>query len=258
MFRIDKRLVNLAASRSVSVDAGPEEDAAEDERQNAPAASAYVDAAAQEILNEAEKKAEEALGRAREEAEAMIQAAHAETESMLQDARGQIEEAYVQAKQEGYSEGEREGRHAYDAKIAEDDIKLARAVEEIHGERVRMYDGLEEKITTLALSVVKKIFNPAEEVLGDVFRSLVLNALKQIKLTEKIIIRVGPAEYERFFSSGHAVFELHDGVTATATVLKDMSFNDGDCVIDTDFETVNAGLDSQLKYIQLAFGNVND
>jgi flagellar biosynthesis/type III secretory pathway protein FliH len=116
-----------------------------------------------------------------------------------------------------------------------------------------MYDDYEGKVTELCLDIVKKVINPAEEALGNVFQSLILNAIKQIKLTDKIIIRVGPAEYERFFSNGNAVFDLHSGVTVTATVLKDMSFNDGDCVIDTDYETINAGLDSQLRLISLAF-----
>ena len=85
------------------------------------------------------------------------------------------------------------------------------------------------------------------------FTSLIKNALRQVSTDGKIVIRVGPVEYERFFSSGSAVIELGSGVAVTASVLRDVTLEEGDCIIDTDDMTVNAGLESQLKYVELAF-----
>ena len=242
MFRIDKSLVNLANARSVHVEGDMEAAGAEGEHFDVPAASASVELAVQEILGAAEEQAAHIIENAKDEAMALMSLA-----------RKQAEEDRNTASREGYAKGEKEGRQAFDAKLKEDDEKLKRVIEELYDERKRLYDSIEDNIAALSLDIVRKIINPAEEALGGVFMSLVSNALKQIKLTDRIIIRVGPSEYERFFSSGNAVFDLQSGVIVTATVLKDMSFNDGDCVIDTDFETVNAGLESQLKYIQLAF-----
>jgi len=89
--------------------------------------------------------------------------------------------------------------------------------------------------------------------LGDVFTSLIKNALRQMPTEGRIIIRVGAAEYERFFSSGAAEIELDSGVVVKASVLRDVALNNGDCIIDTDDVTINAGLESQLQFVEIAF-----
>ena len=249
MFRIDKNFVNLSSGRSVSIDNEAGTADAEGVEQDIPTASAIIDAAVEEAISKAETQAEEILNAARNEAE-----------ELMQSAREQAEQAFVRSRSEGFEQGEAEGleqgRSLYEKKILEDDDKLSKVLEEIYLEKTRMYNDFEDKITALSLDVVRKIINPAEEELGGVFEALVKNALKQIKLTERIVIRVAPAEYERFFASGNAVFDLQAGITVTATVLKDISLSDFDCVIDTEYETINAGLESQLKYLQLAFDSV--
>ena len=243
MFRIDRNLVNLAAPRSSDVDSEPTAADDEGEQQDVPDASASIEFAVQAALKKAEEIAEQIIAEARGEASALIEAAGEK-----------IEKDRATARREGYKDGEKEGRTAYDAKMKEDDGKLIRVIDEVYSDKTRLYDEFEDKIVGLTLDIVRKIINPAEEELGGVFKSLIKNALKQIKLSEKIIIRVGPAEYERFFSAGSAVFELDSGMTATATVLRDLSLKEGDCIIDTSTETVNAGFDSQMKQIEIAFG----
>jgi len=116
---------------------------------------------------------------------------------------------------------------------------------------------MEESVTKLAIEIVKKIINPAEEELGNVYTSLIKNALRQVPNEGKIVLRVGAKEYERFFSSGAATIDLDSGVTVKAAVLRDVALNDGDCIIDTDDVTINAGIDSQLQYVALAFERAN-
>ena len=256
MFRIDRNLVNLATSRSVQVDSEESVAAAEVENHNATASAAYI---VQESLKAVKTQAETIISDARNEAAALTIAA-----------REEAEEERGRARQEGYQEGYREGRaegseeirktlgKEYEDKICKDDEMLKHVIDELYTERKTTYDGLEEEIINLTMDIVKKIIYPAEEAIGGIFESIIRNALKQIAPEGKIIIRVSPAEYERFFSSGSVFFELDKGVTVTAAVLRDASLGEFDCVIDTDDETVNAGLDTQLKYIKIAFNRAND
>ena len=248
MFRIDKNLVNLATSRSVQLDgeemaAGPEGIPI-----NTSATVAYMN--------------EEAVRRARDNAEKILADAREEAAALMISAREQAEEELRHARQEGFAKGAGEGKRAvsekYEQKRREDDAALKRVIAEVYDERRRTYEQLEENVVDLALDVVKKVYAPAEELFGGVFESLIRNALRQIAPEGKIIIRVSSAEYERFFSSGSAMFHLDKGVTVTASVLRDASLGDGDCIIDTEDETVNAGLDTQLKYIKIAFKRAND
>ena len=239
-------------------------------------AEAESKAKAHELIKEAEAKATAG-------AEKIIVDARQAAETVIRSAREQAEQERSRARKEGYDEGVQEGKRsyderleekmhelkdeyekktrevedAYDEKIREDDDKLKRVIEELYDERTRTYDELEEQVVGLALDIVRKVINPSAEELGGVFEMLIKNALKQINPDGKVIIRVGPAEYERFFSSGSAFFELDKGVTVTASVLRDLSLEEGDCIIDMEGETINAGLDSQLKYIKFAFDRID-
>ena len=222
-------------------------------------------------VTEAETKAHEILNAAEEEASKMMADAENEAEEVTRDAKEKAAEERGRAKQEGFAEGEKAGKHSYDERLEarlselneeygskrrEDDEKLRRVIEELYEERTRAFDRLEEEIVKLSLEIVKKVVNPPPDEAGGeggAFEMLIRNALRQINPDGKVLIRVSPAEYERFFSSGSAVFAMDAGVTLTASILRDASLKAGDCVIDTEEETVNAGLDSQLKYIQLAF-----
>ena len=253
MFRIDRNLVNLSSTRSIQQVDVDNNNGAAGAGEPAPPINTAVSATqiAQDIVNNAKATAGTILEDARKEVAAL-----------LLSAREEAEEERCRARQEGYSEGAEEGRRVVGAEYMEksqkDDEMLKRVINELYTERELTYGGLEDEVVGLSLDIVKKIMRPAEDVLGDVFESLIRNALKQIAPEGKVIIRVSPEEYERFFSSGSAVFELDRGVTVTASILRDTSLAAGDCVIDTENETVSAGVDTQLKYIKIAFNRADD
>jgi len=256
LFRIDKKFVNLAGTKFIRREAGEGTEAdAEDDFLDA---AASAEAMANEYLNAAEQ---EARAKTRE----MLDNARAEAESILEEARDDAEKKREHAEQEGYEKGYEkgleEGKRSFDEKLAEkiqkDDEMLKTVLDEIHQERERTYSELEDEVANLSIEIVRKIIHPPEEMIGDFFALLIKNALRQMSTDGKIIIRVGPNEYERFFSSGAATIELDSGLTVTATVLRDVSLQEGDCIIDTEDVTVNAGIDSQLEFVKLAFERAN-
>ena len=254
MFRIDRNLVNLAAARSVQVDS---EDATADAQGISPIVAAAPDykAIEEETIRKAEEKAEKIVSDARNEAAAIILSAK---EQLIEDRRQAWEDSYAQGAQEGKRIAEEKYTEMYETKIREDDEMVRRVIDELYTERKTTYDGLEDEVVSLTLEIVRKILHPAEEEIGGVFESLIRNALRQMAPEGKIIIRVSPPEFERFFSSGTAFFELDKGVTVTASVLKDSSLGENDVVIDTEDETVNAGIETQLKYIRIAFNRADE
>jgi len=258
LFRIDRNYVRLAAMRSVQLRNVDAEIINEADVEPEPAREQYSDLSvktAQAVL-----LAEKMISEAKAKAERIVMDAKSEVTALLLSARDQAEEDRRRAWQEGFAEGSVEGRHSFDEQLAEklriNDESLRRVLDELYDERTRTYDGLENEVVALALEIVKKVINPSEEEYGGIYKSLIRNALKQINPDSKILIRVGPVEYDRFFSSGNTIIELDSGVTVTASILRDVSLGEGDCVIDAEEATINAGLDSQLKYIKLAFDKV--
>ena len=252
MFRIDRNNVKLSAARSARID--------KESKEAGAAGDIYPDAAAsasEAAAEEADAIAMEIISEAREKAEKIVEEAKDEIAILMVDARDEAEEERRRAWQEGYAEGAKEGKRSFDKELAdkmsEDDEKLKSIIQDLYEERTNTYSNLEQEAVKLSLEVVRKIINPSEEEFGSVFESLIKNALRQINLDGKIMIRVAPSEHERFFPMGSSTFDLDNGVTVTASVLRDPSLSSGDCIIDTEGTTTNAGLESQLRYIELAF-----
>ena len=263
MFRIDRRLVNVKELKvdkfddMVDTDESPEVDA----EGEPPDAAASAEAAVNEYLSAARSETEAKISEAEEKIKVLIENARDEAAQILLEARDDAEEERQKGYREGFDQGAEEGKRSFDEqlaeKIQEDDEALKRVLDEIYEERERTYKELEGETTNLALEIVRKIINPPDESLGDIFTPLIKNALRQMSSDGKIVLRVGPIEYERFFSSGAADIELDSGVTVKAAVLRDVTLNEGDLIIDTEDVTVNAGIDSQLQYVKLAFERAN-
>jgi len=272
LFRIDRSQVNVGAVRSFNFNAEGTEAGAAGESPDAAVSSAAAmeeiqqQAKEQEQENEqtrlqAQEKARGILSEAEDQAKAaaakMLEEAREEIAQLMSSAREEAEEERRKAWQEGFESGSEEGKRSYDQqleeKIREDDEKLKQVISELYEEREKTYSGLEDEVIKLAMGIVRKVINPPEEELCSFFEPLVRNALKQMSPDGRIMIRVGPAEYERFFSSGSTALELESGLPVTVSVLRDVSLGAGDCVIDSENSTVNAGFDTQMRYIQLAF-----
>ena len=259
MFRIDRRLVNVSGIKFKNFDADDEVPEVGAEGEDPDAATSA------EAMPSAEDVVKEYLAATKTETESKIEAilddARQQAAQIILDAREEAEEELQRGWRKGFEEGSEEAKQKFEemveAKIREDDETLKRVIDEIYEERERTYSELEFETTNLAIEIVRKIINPAEEELDNVFTSLIKNALRQMSTDSKIVLRVGPKEYERFFSSGAATIELDSGVTVKAAVLRDVSLNDGDLIIDTEDVTVNAGIESQLQYVELAFERAN-
>jgi flagellar assembly protein FliH len=198
---------------------------------------------------------EELIENAKEQAELIIEAARNEAADVILAGKEEAEVNSRKAWDEGYANGVKEGKRSYDEKILECGDSLKRVIKELHDERSQTYSSLENELVDLSLKIVRKVINPSDEAMDGVFESLIRNALRQIAPDDKIMLRISPADYDRFFSEGNAVFELGNGITVSASILKDVSLGEYDCIIDKDDSTVNAGLDTQLKRIELAFRN---
>ena len=262
MFRIDRRLVNVSGVKFNKFDKFDADDNSEVGAEGElPDAATSAEAMVNEYMSAAEREIQEQKNKIQQQKDKILDDAREQAAAIIFQGREDAEEERQKGWQEGFEEGTAKGKAEYDEKIAEkireDDETLKRVLDEIYDERERTYAALEEEVTNLAIEIVRKIINPAEDELNDVFTSLIKNALRQMSTDSKVVIRVGPVEYERFFSSGAAEIELDSGVTVKASVLRDVSLNEGDLIIDTDDVTINAGIDSQLQYVKIAFERAN-
>jgi len=261
LFRIERNLVKLGSKLAVRVDKEtgglvedkdqPVEDEPLEEAPEMNVPQYHINT--EEVINEARAKAKHIIEDARNEAENIIQKSEDEAKNIIQKSEDEAEENKRLAWDEGYAAGVVEGKESFDDKIIECEESLKRVMLEFHEAKERAFVDMQDELAGLALSIVRKIINPADEEMTGIFESLIKNALRQIAPDDKVMLRVSAADYERYFPEGSTVFELGSGVTVSASILKDISLNEFDCIIDKDDSTVNAGLETQLKHVELAF-----
>ncbi len=205
-----------------------------------------------QLLDEARQQAQKIISAAEKSAAGLLSEAENEAARIIEEADAKADRVEREAEEKGYKEGEKKAQQEMEAHLREKTDALSGIISEIGEARETMINELEDDIISLVIDTVRKVINLQLEKDDKVFVDVVQNALGQMRREGKIVIRVSQEEYGRLFGSGNAEFVLNNE-RVRATVIDEPLFKRGDCVIESDGETVNAGISSQLKYIELAF-----
>lgn len=247
MFRIDKAFVAYERTEHVytNVDLESQKDLqvkklrpvqTEEERQKER----------QRFLDQAKAEAEVIVWEAKEQAAQIAEAAERDAAQILR-----------QAREEGYAQGLEKA--AEEAKLfrKQETERLEGLLSKIEQARNSVIDELEQDIVSLILQIVKKVINIEMEKDDKIFEDMMQTALARLRKEGKIVIRMSPEEY-RNFSSPNAQFVINNE-RIQAAIVEEPLFGKGDLIVESEGETINAGVDSQLRYIELAFrgqGNI--
>lgn len=233
MFRIDRSLVNMEAIKENIAEKNPNEAVSESDQSEKP-------------LNVSEE-------RLAAYADETIKQAALKARTLIQEAEEQALVIKRISRQKGYEEGLSEAGKKFEKALEEareqDRLLVARVVSELEKAKQNMLDNMEGDIIGLVIAIVRKIFDQTSKSDSSMLESMITNALKHIKKEGKINVRVSKEEYERFFSAGDASFVSGDR-QLDVSLVPDEHMKSGDCIIECEGETVNAGLDSQLKNIE--------
>lgn len=205
-----------------------------------------------EVIRDSEAEIGRRLEEANEEAEKILAMANEKAKEIAANAGAEADEILKNAYEQGYSEGAEKAKEEIMSRFEEEYAILKSLISQVEKSRETMIEELEDEIITLILDTSKKVINVALEKDDNVFEGLIKNALCMIKREGKIVVRVSQDDYSRFFKTGRAEFILNNELIK-ASVVEEPMFEKGDCVVESEGETVNAGVRSQLKYVELAF-----
>ncbi|MDR0951735.1 MAG: hypothetical protein LBM18_02315 [Oscillospiraceae bacterium] len=237
MFRIDRSLVSLSGDGETASETSAG-------KQLGGPTPEELSAQAQALLEEAENEAKRIVSEAQTQAQMLIN--DAETEA------GQI---FEQAERQGLAEGSAKASLILEKKLNDDDERLFGALAEIESEKKRIIGQLETQLVTLALDVARKIIEVSIDSDEAAFSSLIKGALRQARVRDEIVIHLSVGDCRRYFPEGVATFEL-GGETIRAAVVSESELEDGSLLIDTPEATIDAGLETQLRAVRLAFESV--
>lgn len=193
------------------------------------------DSAASAIISEANSQANDIVEQANSEADQIIVKARIEADQIKSDAR---EQGY----QNGYLKGLEDGKRETE-ELANQALMIK---EEIEIERANLTRTIETQVVDLIIQSVKKIVGNELNTREDVILDVVVKALNKIGSGENINVKVSQEDFEILSKNKNKIASRCDN-TLDFEAVKDLSLEKGDCIIETECGTVDAGVSTQLN-----------
>jgi flagellar assembly protein FliH len=162
-----------------------------------------------------------------------------------------LEDIAKQAYAEGFAQGERDAKALADQRVAPLVATLENMLAELSDARQRLQQQIENEVVDLALHIGRKLVGQTLQASPDVVTGIVHEALKQVEDSEKISIRLNPADAQRLhqLSDRHDLNEKFDRIQ----LVEDSAITSGGCLVQTDYGEIDARIEEQFRTIEEAF-----
>jgi flagellar assembly protein FliH len=205
----------------------PPEDIANDIISNAQAQAAI-------ILRDSERDCKFAMAKAEDEAD-----------RILEEARATIEQEAQQVREEnrklGYQEGMDSAKDEAEAIKAEANALLELCKMDCD----EMRASIEPDTVNLVIDITRKLLGEAVELDPSLVVELIRNGLDGTTIKGAVSVRVAPKAYEAVVERKEELMAAAGG-NAEVEIIKDLSLQPADAVIDTEIGGIDVGLDTQF------------
>jgi len=188
---------------------------------------------AENIIKAAYERAERIIEDALREAEAVMEQRRIEFEDELLNLK---EETLKEAFDEGYGRGYTESRGVR----AQADAVLQSA----EAEKEATINNLEPELVELIAGVTHKLIANAAQMNPHMISLLIRQGLDSANAPGDVVIHVSPLDYEEAVKYKDEYFS-HINTGARVDILKDLSLNKSDCVIETPYGNIDCSLEQQ-------------
>jgi flagellar assembly protein FliH len=142
----------------------------------------------------------------------------------------------------GFAQGERAGAEAAGKRGEAMLRRLTQTLDELTALRTQMIHETEQQMVRLALAVARRVVHREVSLDQDLLIAMARVALDRLGESAKVTVRLHPEEFAATEAARAAEW------TGThVTVVADARIARGGCRIDSDFGTVDAGVDAQIQ-----------
>ena len=202
-----------------------------------------------------EQPQESVLESAKQQAEQILQQAMREADDMLVQAQEKISlhvmEVEQQAKEEGYRNGERLAQKHYQSLIQEAE-QLKRDSEELYENTIRSLEG--QMVETI-LDIARKVIGVELSQNNETIIGLIRKTLLSTSPTGEIVVTVNPEDYEIVIENKERLIEGVKNIRELA-IKKDSSLQQGGCIVETGFGSIDSSIETQMKAIEDTFHEI--
>ena len=189
----------------------------------------------------------QAEGEARPFAFDRVLAQEGEEEQRIRDLDKMEEQAYTA----GYEDGAKAGFDSGMEKAEKMLRRLERLIFGLETTRAEVYGKLEQEILDLVIRIAEKVIH-AEIRSEDSTRTSILEAgLRKLKDSEKVLVRVAPADLEAI-EEVLPVLKEQNGMVGKVTLQEDPQVSEGGCVLESDQCEVDGRIEVTLQAIEEA------
>lgn len=173
---------------------------------------------------------------ATEQARRILEAAQAQAEALRAQAQAEYEETLQRGYQEGYEKG-----------MAE----WLRAIEQVHAGFMGVIEQAKPQIVRLALRVAEKILRQRLDLTPEAVVPMIDEALRSLRAQQnmRVILRVHPDDRSILEPHRQRWMERLPWL-GSLDIVVDEELPRGGCRIETDFGTVDASIETQIRVIE--------
>ena len=209
-------------------------------------------AEAEKILEEAQAKNDEIISEANLRARTIIESAKREADSYYNRSREQSEteaaDLREQARRDGESCGRAEGKAAYENLIAE----AGRIRDEAEAEYARLLEGAEGDALEVVLDIAKKVIGEEVGCNRENLIHMIKDAFFHCTNKEDVVLKVAAGDYDYVLEHKDLLLSAVEGLD-NMEIKRDLALEPGDCLIETPFGNLDAGVATRISRIEEAF-----
>jgi len=194
---------------------------------------------------------------AEEQSKYLVSQAKAQGEQIVNDAiiEGSTKRAEIIRKAEtdaieicdnARKEGYQDGINSCNAEASEIIATAQKQLDDACAERKQMQENLEPEMVNLILDITKKLFGDIVKLNPAVVTNLIKQGLQSATITGDVIVYVSPQDFEQVQSRKDELLAMTDG-SVKLDIVKDLSLNQSDCVIETPFGSIDSSLGQQFE-----------
>jgi len=190
------------------------------------------------IIQQAERQAEDILSNAR------ISAVQEQT-AIRSSAEAEATRIKADAQASGYKTG-------MDSATSEGDAIRSEAhmiLENAKAERASLEESLEPDMVGLILGITEKLLGDTIAINPAIIVNLIKQGLASAVITGNIVIYVSPQDLEHVQAHKDELLALTDG-SVKVEIVKDLSLNPQDCIIETPFGDIDCSLGQQYETLR--------
>jgi len=197
-----------------------------------------IEAKARGIVQQARYQAEQIVNDAR-------RAAATEQANLISQAEAEAARITREASDRAYQEGMEIATREGDAIKAE----ATKVLEQANAEREAMQKALEPEMVQLLIDIMDKLVGDAVKMNPSIIVNLIKQGLSSSTITGDVIVYVSAQDYDETIAKKDELLAITDG-SVKLDIVKDLSLNSSDCVIETPFGSIDASLGQQHEALR--------